>query len=117
MDAARAFDTVQKYFVKNRYLLLTGADSRTEGNVPQTVHDPGKINVVGAADAAGMAGGAYPYALRTEHLLPPPVLDLTDNLVGKNIHRGDDGTSRRTLLALVTGPNVYIALFDDFLKK
>jgi hypothetical protein len=64
-----------------------------------------------------MAGGAYPDAPRGQNLLAPSVLDLTDNLVGNDIHRGDDGTSRRTLLALVAGPNVHIALFDDFLKK
>ena len=117
VDAARAFDAVEKSLMENRNRLLAGADPRTKRNVPQTVHDMGKIDVIGTPDAAGMAGSAYPYALTTQHLLSLPVLDLTDHLIGENIHRRDNGTSRRTLLALVTGPDVHRALTDDFIKK
>ncbi len=45
------------------------------------------------------------------------VLDMTEHLVGKDIHRISDGTSRRTFLALETGLNGFAAGPNDFRQE
>ena len=45
------------------------------------------------------------------------VLDMTEHLIGKDIHRISDRTSCRTFLALKTGANFFAAGLNDFRQE
>jgi len=85
--------------------------------VPQRVHDMGNIDVIWTSDAASIAGGANPDGLGREDLLPVAVLDMTEDLIGQNVHGIGDGAPCRTLLALITGLELLAAGMNDFRQK
>ena len=45
------------------------------------------------------------------------VLNMAEYLIGEDIHRIGDGTSRRTFLALKTGLNFFTAGLNDFRQE
>ena len=81
------------------------------------VHNLSYINAIGAPGAAGMAGSAEPYGFRGQHLFPVAILDMAEHLVGQDIHGEIQGTSGRTLLALITVLYRFSALLNDFRQQ
>jgi len=103
--------------MKNGNILLSRFDPRAKRQVSQDIHDFGDIDVIWASNAAGIAGGADPDGLRREDPLSVAVLDMAEHLIGENIHRFDNRTSRRTLLTLKTGLNFFAAGLSNFIQE
>jgi hypothetical protein len=98
--------------MENRNILLTGFDLGVKDESSQGIHDLGDIDVIRASNTTGITGGADPNRLRRENLFSMVVLDMTENLIGEDIHGISDRTPCRTLLALVTGLDFFTAYLN-----
>jgi hypothetical protein len=114
VNPALRFDRIQKDGVEDRNILFSRFDSGADGDISQGIHDLGDIDVIGTPDTAGVTGGADPDRLGPENLFPVIVLDMTKDLVGKQIHGVGHGASCRTFLALIAILNVFAARLMDF---
>lgn len=114
MNPAFRFNCIQEDGVKDRDILFSRLDPGADRNVSQRIHDLGDIDVIGTSDAAGVTGGADPDRFRPKNFLPVIVLDMAEDLVGKEIHGISHRASCRTLLALITILNGFAARLMDF---
>ena len=117
MDPAFRFDGVQKNRVEYWNILFPRFDPGVKGEASQGIHDLGDIDIVWASNTTSIAGSTDPDRLRSENLFSMPVLNMTEHLIGEDIHRISDGTSRRTFLALKTGLDFFPAGLNDFKQE
>jgi len=103
VNSALRFDRIQKSGVENGNILLPGFEFGVHGQNPQRIHDPGDIDVIRASDTTAITRSAHPDRFRGKNPLPVAVLNMTEDLVGKDVHGVSDRTARRALLALITG--------------
>jgi hypothetical protein len=52
----------------------------------------GNIDVVGTSNTAGITGRTDPNCFGGKDFVPVAVLDMTEDLIGKNVHGIGDGT-------------------------
>jgi hypothetical protein len=114
MDAAPRLNGIQKDGVEKGDVLLPRFDSGTNGQVPQGIHDLGDIDIVWTSNTASVAGGADPDGLRRKHPFPMVVLDMTEDLIGEDIHGISHRASGGTLLALIAGLKFFPTVLNDF---
>jgi hypothetical protein len=114
VDPTLGFDRIQKNRMEDRNILFSRFDPGADGDVSQGIHDLGDIDVVGAPDAARVTGGANPDRFRPQNLFSVTVLDMAEDLVGKDIHGIGHGTSCRTFLALIAILNGFSAGLINF---
>jgi hypothetical protein len=114
VNSAFGFDRIEENGMKDWNVFFPRLDSGSNGNLPQGIHDPGNVDIIGASHTAGIAGGADPDRLRTQDPLPVVVLDVTEHLIGKDVHGISDRAACRTFLTLIAGLRCFTAYPDDF---
>jgi hypothetical protein len=85
--------------------------------MPQCVHDLGNVDIVWTSNAAGIAGSADPDRLGTKNPFVMAILNMSENLIWKEIHRIRHRAAGRALLALVASLKVDPARPGNLRKK
>jgi hypothetical protein len=87
--------------MENGDIFFSRLASGPNGQMPQRVHDLCNVDIVWTSNAAGVARGADPDRLRTKNPLAMAILDMSEDLIWKKIHRIRNRTACGAFLALV----------------
>lgn len=95
------FDLLQEQGMEKGDIFFSSLASGANGQMPQRVHDLCNVDIVWTSNAAGITGGADPDRLGTKNPVAMAILDMSEDLIWKKIHRIYHRTACRALLALV----------------
>jgi hypothetical protein len=94
-------DLLQERRMEDGDIFFSRLATGTKGQMPQCVHDLRNVDIVRASDAAGIAGSADPDRPGTKNPLAMAILDMSEDLVWKKIHRIRHRAAGGALLTLV----------------
>jgi hypothetical protein len=87
--------------MEDRDIFFSRLASGANGQMPQRVHDLRNVDIVRTSDAAGIAGSADPDRFGTKNPFAMAILDMSEDLIWKKIHRIRHRAACGALLALV----------------
>ncbi len=108
VDPAAAGEAFDKILVEREHFRDRARDIIFDGFLADLVHDRGNIDIVGAADGAGIAAGAEPGCFFVQHPLFLAQGQEVDNLVWKQVHIFGHGAAAAAFAALVTEMWVFL---------